>query len=304
MFAQPTFSRWLLLFVVCGSICSAARAEVAPRQTAEAVGFSPNSCGDSVEVSITPVSCHGLRDGSIRVTLVEGGAPPYHYSIDNQNFTTNPLFERLWAGDYTLWVRDDSGCVWSKNVVLPEPQLLEVKLNVGKTKVKSGEVFQIDVDVLPLGQEVVKITWRAPDVLLLQDVFDQKVSIENTTTFAVEIANSSGCIARDQATVEVERTDIFFPNIFKPGSNQDSYFTAYAGEGVKTVRSLAVYNRWGVKVFENIGFPPSDPFQGWNGRFEGKLAQSGIYLWVAEVEMLDGSLRQLRGDVTLVSDVK
>jgi hypothetical protein len=83
---------------------------------------------DSVRTIVTPVQCYGLRNGVIQVDSVYGGAKPYFYSIDGQSFTTNPIFDRLWAGSYTLYVRDASGETKKWPIQLKEPNNLQVKL--------------------------------------------------------------------------------------------------------------------------------------------------------------------------------
>ncbi len=301
----PFFALKLRLFgLFCFWALSFGQSFAAGQTDFKATGFPPSGCVDTILVSVSPVTCNGLRDGAFRVILVEGGQSPYQFSIDNLNFSTNPVFDRLWAGNYILWVRDDTGCLFKNEINIPEPVLLEAKLNTSKTKVKAGEFFTLDVDVEPFGQEIVAVNWRPPTLFDVQNVYVQNISISETTTFAVEIINTGGCVARDHLTVEVEKTDVFIPNIFKPGSNQDSYFTVFAGEGVKIVKSLSVYNRWGTKVFENTNFPANDPFKGWNGKWNGKTAAPGVYLWVAEIEQLDGKIRNEKGDLTLVLDAK
>ena len=40
-----------------------------------------------------------------------GGIPPYQYAIENEPFQTNQIFEGLPAGDYTLYILDQMGCL-------------------------------------------------------------------------------------------------------------------------------------------------------------------------------------------------
>ncbi len=45
---------------------------------------------------------------------------------------------------------------------------------------------------------------------------------------------------------------------------------------------------------------PNDPGLGWDGAFEGKKMDQGVYAWMAEVEFLDGVDVLVKGDVVLV----
>jgi hypothetical protein len=136
---------------------------------------------------------------------------------------------------------------------------------------------------------------------LTQDTLAQTVSISETTTFAIEIQTPGGCIARDQVTVIVKKANVFIPNVIKPGSNQDAYFTVFAGEGVTRIVTMQVFSRGGGLVFERHDFQPNDPLRGWNGRWQNKYVQPGVYPWQVVVEYLDGRQESFRGDVTVVN---
>ena len=60
------------------------------------------------------------------------------------------------------------------------------------------------------------------------------------------------------------------------------------------------YSRWGSLVYEVNDVAPNDFSSGWNGFFNGKLMNPGVYVWVAELEYLDGEVIQLTGDVTIM----
>lgn len=264
----------------------------------------PLGCVDSVLLVVKPVMCHGLRTGELLVADVFGGTAPHYFSLDGDNFTTNPLFDRLWAGIYTLTVRDSTGCTLERTVEVPEAPELKVKLNANKTDLKAGEHVFLWANVQPQGNEIVEISWRPPALFQFQDTLRQRVRLVDSETIAVEVVTSAGCVARDQVSIEVAKAVVFVPNAFMPGSNQNSYFTVYAGEGVAVVRALRVYDRWNKVVFESLDFPPNDPLRGWDGRLGSKRATPGVYNWVTEVEYLNGSREIISGDVTLLRDTE
>lgn len=258
-------------------------------------------CVDSIRWSIRPVQCNGLRNGFLYIDSVFGGNPPYYFSLDGQSFSTRPTFDRLAAGEYTLQVRDDSGCTKEWTVTMTEPELLQVKLRTTDTLVVAGAVFSLAAEVDPQNVSLQSITWRPPDLFVYSNALTQQVSITQNTTFAIEVQTEGGCIARDQVMVNVEQTNLYFPNIIKPSSNQDAYFTLFAGEGVARVVILQIFSRAGDLVFERTAFAPNDPLKGWNGRANGKFVQTGVYPWRAVVEYLDGHVQYFKGSVTVVN---
>ncbi len=53
-------------------------------------------------------------------------------------------------------------------------------------------------------------------------------------------------------------------------------------------------------MYEVYQFPPNDPAYGWDGSYRGQPLQSAVFVYVAEVETIDGEVHLLKGDVTLV----
>ncbi|PXX27855.1 SprB repeat-containing protein, partial [Arenibacter sp. ARW7G5Y1] len=58
-----------------------------------------------------PYTC--LQTASIQVQNITGGTPGYTYSIDGINFVAGDTFTGLTDGDYTITVRDASGCTFA-----------------------------------------------------------------------------------------------------------------------------------------------------------------------------------------------
>lgn len=255
---------------------------------------------DSVRTIVTPVQCYGLRNGMIQVDTVFGGEKPFYYSLDGQTFTTNPIFDHLWAGEYTLYVRDASGGTKDWPITVKEPAELQVKLQVSKTTVLAGERFGIRAITNVEPEFLQQIEWRPPGLFDRQDTLRHTIEISEPTWFAVIVRDYNNCTASDNLMMEVEKTNLYFPNVIKPGSASDAYFTVFAGEGVQRVVSLQVYSRGGSLVFERRDFQPNAPLQGWGGRWDGQNVQAGVYPYLAVVEFLDGKQVRYEGTVTVV----
>ena len=56
-----------------------------------------------------------------------------------------------------------------------------------------------------------------------------------------------------------------------------------------------IFNRWGNKIIEF-----SDPSQGWDGRYRGKLVDTGVYYYVIEARGADGKNYKLKGDINII----
>ncbi|BAV04035.1 gliding motility-associated C-terminal domain-containing protein [Filimonas lacunae] len=87
---------------------------------------------------------------------------------------------------------------------------------------------------------------------------------------------------------------IFIPNAFSPNGDGLNDVIKIYGFGVKEL-TFAVFNQWGEKVFET-----RDQAQGWDGYWKGKPQPSGVYMYVCQVVLTDGSTQTKKGAINLV----
>jgi hypothetical protein len=72
-----------------------------------------------INESLVNVACNGSSTGSITLN-VRGGQAPLQYSKDGVIYSGSPLISGLSAGNYTVYVRDASGCLISKSITITE----------------------------------------------------------------------------------------------------------------------------------------------------------------------------------------
>lgn len=88
-------------------------------------GFDPNvACEGTINSTETEENCYGDETGTILVN-VAGGLAPYTYDIGDGPMPTG-LFTGLTAGDYTVVVTDNSGCVADIDITLNGPSALAI----------------------------------------------------------------------------------------------------------------------------------------------------------------------------------
>ena len=74
--------------------------------------------------SITDVTCNGGNNGSV-VGVSSGGAAPYQYSLNGEDFQTASLFEGLISAGYTLYTKDDLGCIKTTAFTILQPTAIQ-----------------------------------------------------------------------------------------------------------------------------------------------------------------------------------
>jgi len=89
---------------------------------------------------------------------------------------------------------------------------------------------------------------------------------------------------------------LYAPSAFTP--NYDGYNDVFLPTGVGIIDrdyELAVYNRWGDRIFES-----DDINVGWNGTANGGgVAQSDVYIWTLSTRDIGLKIHQYVGHVTL-----
>jgi hypothetical protein len=63
---------------------------------------------------------------------------------------------------------------------------------------------------------------------------------------------------------------------------------------------MYVYDRWGNLVYSNNNFLPNDPYQGWDGLFNGESVVNGVYVYLFKVTTNEGQILTFAGDITKI----
>jgi gliding motility-associated-like protein len=124
-----------------------------------------------------------------------------------------------------------------------------------------------------------------------------------TTTYTITETDPNGCVATDQFTVWVRtepNADIFAPTAFTPnGDGANDYFLIY-GQDIVNILNLSIFDRWGELIYQNQNIAPGDEQAGWDGFFLGNNAATGVYAFIAEIELKGGTVVVSKGNVTLL----
>lgn len=114
--------------------------------------------------------------------------------------------------------------------------------------------------------------------------------------FIAANADASCTFEGDTYTIFVGESDLSIPNAFSPGGSEgvnDIWKVSY--------KSLVkfechIFNKWGEKMAEF-----TDPAQGWDGKYRGKLVPAGVYYYVIKAVGADGRKYNRSGDINIVN---
>ena len=243
--------------------------------------------------------------GSIQVGVVNGGTPPYLYSIDGgENYQSGPSFAAVDPGSYEVIVQDVNGCETPGiSVFIPQPIEVMVEVEEPRVELLLGETYQVDVQVNLLPQNISSVQWNPGDGFSCTDCLDPLVTPLQTNVHEVIVTSDLGCEDRTIIEFVVDRRPaVYIPNAFSPnGDGNNEVFMIFAkDESVSKINRFLVFSRWGETVFEYYDFQPNNPAYGWDGYFRGEPMNPAVFAWFAEIEFIDGRTELFEGDVTLV----
>ena len=116
-----------------------------------------------------------------------------------------------------------------------------------------------------------------------------------TTVYTATLTDSVGCTGWDTVKVFVNFIEaIDVPTAFSPNGDGNNDILFVKGIGIESVK-FSIYNRYGQKVFET-----DDQNIGWDGTFNGRDENSGVFAWLLEYQLVNGRTGLLKGNTTLI----
>ncbi|TVR75921.1 MAG: hypothetical protein EA409_13975 [Saprospirales bacterium] len=184
----------------------------------------------------------------------------------------------LESGPYQLEIYDTLGCSEMINFVVDiyEEPLIELPdLEVSC----EDETGVLEINVVSGDLEDLQIKWEvgaSGPLLFVEEIGEYRVDI-NSKCSAYSLA------AKVYMPEEGQSLNVFIPNAFSPNSDGvNDLFQPYFDPFIEIIEySLIVMDRWGNKVFESF-----DPEQAWDGNIKAHKADSNLFLWLLQAEVI------------------
>lgn len=249
----------------------------------------------SYSISTDSVSCFGRSDGGI---TIESQDVTLTYALNDGDFQQTTLFDHLLAGTYDVLAQDVYGCLDTISTEVLQPPLLAVNLPADTT-------IQLGVSV-PLNISLTGLTptswiWSDTSYLSCISCPDPIVQIPlQTVRYVLTIVDENGCVASDEMLLTIDPiVGVYIPNAIG-GGGENSRFDINFGPAVRKVNYLRIFDRWGSLLHEARNAYPGDAAIAWDGRHKGSMVNPGVYVWIIEMELVDGTVLQKKGDLTVV----
>ncbi len=247
----------------------------------------------------TGAVCYGESNGGLSIVTATGGTGNLEYSLDGIYYQTDSIFNGLSAGQYTVYIRDDNGCVteFIENVLEPAEIVVDAGPDI---EILLGDSIQLDATTNHPGPVV--WTWNNGEFLSCTDCPDPWVFPMESINYEVMVLDTNGCEASDDISIIVNKNrDVFIPNAFTPnGDGVNDLLYVFGDPSVSNIRLFKIFDRWGEQVFSTENVLPNDPTFGWDGQFKGQRMNGGVFVYYVEVAFIDGETETYKGSVTLL----
>lgn len=246
-------------------------------------------------------SCQGSANGQI-APIASGGQSPYQYSLDSIIwYTTTPILN-LVPGNYTLFVRDNAGCIrflFDQIIMAGAPLVIDIGPDI---TVDTGAVIDLGVQS---NMPISIYAWQAVDNFSCNTCPLTTVGpVTVTQQVLLAACTPDQCQAEDNLLItvrEITRPHLYLPSSFSPNHDGiNDRFSVYGNDQVLGIGFMAVYDRWGNALYEERNLAVNDPAAGWDGTYRNKRMDPGVYVFVVEVVFTDGTKKLYKGDITLM----
>ena len=212
-----------------------------------------------------------------------------------ESITTNQL------GWYSLIAQND--CVYYHDSVFISEFFEKKELFIaGPDKTKIASPIRLSSSV---NRGIPKLYqwYDGSDTITCTDCSSMVFTPIEDTVYELYVTDRQGCEtnATIDVTVDINR-DFYAATAFSPNNDgiNDMFFLQSTIQG--TVRKMSIFNRWGGEVFNIEEVPLNESDLGWDGSLSnGEPSSTGVFIWIAEIEYLDGFIESKTGTVTLIT---
>ena len=232
---------------------------------------------------------------------ISGYTTSWFFGDGRSSLEANPtiIYDSAGIYDLTLVVESPIGCIdtfTSVQTALENPE-------AGFTYTPSAteiDIYNAEVSFFDQSQRARLWRWNFGDNNWINN---QNPTYTFRDTGLVNITqvvyHQNGCTDTASIVLDIKpRISYFLPNAFTP--NDDGLNDEFLGTGyLQYIRNfeMAIYNRWGERIYEN-----NSPYESWNGRKfnTGEKCQAGVYVVIVRFEGPRGEKEEIKGFATIV----
>lgn len=242
--------------------------------------------------NVTNILCFPLKNGAIDVTASSSFMP---LQFEWSNLSSTEDISALDTGTYSITVTDAHNCTAEQTFAVGNDSVFTISATPDETTIDLGQTVQLNVSAT--GSSFGSVVWTPSYALSCTDCFSPTSTPYEDVTYVVNAVDVNGCTAVDEVVIHViPKYVMFAPNAFTPnGDGNNDFFEVFGNKEAWKQFHVALFNRWGEKVYEsdNMNFK-------WDGSFKSGIVP-GVYVYAINLVYMDNYSEKLfKGTVTLL----
>lgn len=262
---------------------------------------------DSLNITVNkPISLALPPDQEIctgaQITLNASGANRYLWSpassLKDPN-TSSPVCQAITTTTYQVIGFGPGECFTDTGYLTVTVNQLPSVYAGPDTTLQPGDRITIQPVSSP---DVIRYLWSPAAGLSCTDCQAPIAAPLTGTDYTVTVQNAAGCEASDRILISLDCSarNVYIPSAFSPNHDGINDVFYPMGKGIQKIRSISVFNRWGVIVFQRKDFQINDPNAGWNGTLNGQELPTQGFVYVISMVCETGQIIELRGNLLLL----
>lgn len=168
--------------------------------------------------------------------------------------------------------------------------------------ISSQVVAGTAVTLSPNVSGAVNFTWSPVDYLNCTTCLNPVSKPKSSITYTLTAYNADGCKATDTVSLLLicGKNLVYIPTAFSPNNDNLNDRFIINGSGVRIIRSVTIYSRWGKLIFQRKNISISDRNNSWDGSYNGEQLPAGAYVYSVQTECEGGDVFEYRGTVMIL----
>ncbi len=208
------------------------------------------------------------------------------------------------AGTVSVTVTNELGCIDSISTEIRKIEGRSIRVRAGEDLFYRDQVIPINLELEGFANtQIHDILWQSLGELTCDDCLTPFGKFTEDSDILAIVTDEHNCSYEHSVLVEPEFAykEVYGANIFTPdGDGDNDTFMVRSRDGAAIVHQFKVFNRWGVPLHDVGRHLINDESKAWGGMINGNLLPGGVYVYMAEVEFIDGTIEHITGDILLV----
>jgi len=200
-------------------------------------------------------------------------------------------------GNFETILENANGCDSTISIEIIEEFPVQELIVQDTIRLNLGE--SITLEPTSVSSDAIRFEWLLNETVISNEQTISEFTPRENSVYTINAYTDFDCVTSRSITILIDETiNVYVPNVFNPESGNNNKFIIGSNLAVSAINKLFIYDRWGNLVHTYSG--PKEQYEGWNGTFNNKLMEHGVYTYFIELEIINGEQALRSGSLLLI----